>query len=64
MTPIEAMLALLSEFHLSDCLEQWDDVVREQVREDGFEGVTDEHPTVQRFREIRRVLRQYETDGV
>lgn len=57
MTPLEALLALLTEFHLSDCLEQWDDVVREQVREDGYEGLTDDHPKVQRFGEIRRVLR-------
>lgn len=57
MTPAEAMTALLTEFRLLDCLEQWDDVIREQVREDGYEGLTDEHPTVQRYREVCRVLR-------
>ena len=58
MTPAEAMTALLTEFNLLDCLEQWDDVVREQVREDGFEGLTDDHPKVQRYREVRETLRR------
>lgn len=57
MTPLEAITALLREFDLLDCLEQWDAVVREQVREDGHEGVTDDHPRVQRYREVCRTLR-------
>ena len=58
MTPHDALSALLTEFRLLDCLEQWDDVIREQVREEGYEGDTSEHPRVQRYREVCRVLRQ------
>lgn len=58
MTPSEALTVLLAEFNLLDCLAQWDDVIREQVRDDGFEGLTEDHPRVQRYREVCRVLRE------
>ena len=57
MTVQDACTALLTEFNLLDCLEQWDDVVREQVREDGYDGVTEDHPRVQRYRAICQALR-------
>lgn len=57
MTVPEAFTALLTEFHLLDCLEQWDDVIREQVREEGWTGDTSDHPAVIKFGEIRRTLR-------
>ena len=63
MTPQEALVALLTEFNLLDCLEQWDDVIREQVREDGYEGLTDEHPKVQRYRDVCQTLRGWRSEG-
>lgn len=57
MTPQEAMAALLTEFNLLDCLEQWDDVVREQVRDEGCDGLTEAHPKVQRYRDACAALR-------
>ncbi len=63
MTPQDALIALLTEYHLLDCLEQWDDVVREQVRDDGYTGNTSDHPRVIRFGEIRRTLGDAATGG-
>ena len=57
VTMDEALTALLQEFDLLDCLDQWDDVIREQCREDGYTGLKEDHPRVQRYREICRVLR-------
>ena len=52
MTPAEAIHVLLTEYDLLDCLEQWEDVVREKVRDDGFEGLTSDSPKVQRYQAI------------
>ena len=54
----ETLIELLESFNLLDCLEQWDDVIREQVREDGYTGLTAKHPKVLRFTEICRTLRE------
>ena len=54
MTLPEAITALLDEFDL----EAVEDCVRDDVRGDpAFDGLSHDHPKVQRFREVCRVLR-------
>jgi hypothetical protein len=59
MTLPEAIRLLVTEYRLLDALEQWDDVVREDVRDSGYEGLTDEHPAVQRYREVCHTVRRW-----
>jgi hypothetical protein len=54
MTVPEAIAYLLDEFRL----EEYVDVVRDDAREeDGFEGLSWDHPKVQRFQEACAALR-------
>ena len=57
MTLQDAVTELVTEFGLLDCLEEWDDIIREQVREDDYDGLTEDHPRVQRYRELCRAVR-------
>jgi hypothetical protein len=54
MTVAEAIAYLLDEFRL----EEYIDVVRDDAREEeGFEGLSWDHPKVQRFQEACATLR-------
>lgn len=55
MTLQDAITALLHDFHL----ESFEEVYRDEAKaDDSFTGFSWEHPKVQRFREICRVLRE------
>lgn len=55
MTLQDAITALLTEYRLED----FEEVFRDDAKADSsFEGLSWEHPKVQRFREICRVLRE------
>lgn len=54
MTPTEAITALLTEYEL----EQFIDVYRDDAKADpDYKGLSENHPKVQRFREICQTLR-------
>ena len=54
MTLQDALTALLDEYHI----EEFIDCVRDEVRGDpGFDGLSKDHPKVQRFAEVCRTLR-------
>ena len=55
MTLQDAVTALLDEYHIEEFIE----CVRDDVRGDpGFEGLSQDHPKVQRFQDVCRVLRE------
>ena len=54
MTLPDALRALLDEYHVEEFVE----CVRDEVRGDPeFTGLSNDHPKVQRFRDVCRVLR-------
>ena len=55
MTLHEAITALFDEFQLDDIAE----IVRDDVKADpAFEGLSQDHPRVRRFREVCQILRE------
>lgn len=55
MTPQEAVTALLEEFDLPS----FEDAIRDEAKYDeAWDGLSQDHPRVQRFREVCRVLRE------
>lgn len=60
MTLQEAVKALLDEYHLEDMV----DIVRDDAKADPeFEGLSKDHPRVQRFHEMYRTLAQFASQG-
>ena len=57
MTRDEVIATLIRDFDLLDCLDQWDDVIRERAMEDErFTGLSEDHPQVQQYRRLCRQL--------
>ena len=59
MTISEALTALFDEYYLEEHIE----MVRDDVKSDpqGFEGLSQDHPKVRRFREVCTTLRAAQT---
>lgn len=56
----EAVKALLDEYHLEDLVE----LARDDAKADPeFDGLSSDHPKVQRFHEVYRTLAQFASQG-